>query len=52
MRMRNSSSNGSKCKSEAWSLIANNRTMLSSLRTGAESAGGLEVAQFDRSRRD
>ena len=36
--MRNSSSNGSKCKSLAWSLIANNKTMFSNLRTGALSA--------------
>ena len=38
MRMRNSSSNGSKWMSLAWSLIASSSTMLSSLRTGALSA--------------
>ena len=38
MRMRNSSSNGSKCKSLALSLIAISKTMFSSLRTGALSA--------------
>ena len=38
MRILNSFSNGSKCKSLAWSLMASSSTMLSSLRTGALSA--------------
>ena len=38
MRIWNSSSNGSKCTSLAWSLIAWSSTMLTSLRIGAASA--------------
>ena len=38
MRILNSFSNGSKCKSLAWSLMAIRRTMFKSLRTGALSA--------------
>ena len=48
MRMRNSSSNGSKCKSLACSLIAISSTMFSSLRTGALSARAVDVVQVDR----
>ena len=38
MRILNSFSNGSKCKSLAWSLMASSSTMFKSLRTGALSA--------------
>ena len=38
IRILNSFSNGSKCRSLEWSLIASNSTMFSSLRTGALSA--------------
>ncbi len=38
MRILNSFSKGSKCKSLAWSLIASSSTMFSSFRTGALSA--------------
>ena len=48
MRMRNSSSNGSKWMSLAWSLMASSSTMFSSLRTGALSARASALGQVER----
>ena len=46
-RILYSSSNGSKWMSEAWSRMAISRTMLMSLRTGAELAISVEVVEVD-----
>ena len=48
MRILNSFSNGSKCKSLAWSLIASSSTMFSSLRTGALSARASTLVRSTR----